>query len=69
MESLRNNHEESAYIFVKLKEMLEQQDKLECLIGDDNECLSMLKENIIVNKSSIRKNIEDIKARLNNIKK
>ncbi len=69
MESLKNSHEDSAYIFVKFKEMLEQQDKMECLMEDDHQCLELLKENIIVNKSSIRKNIENIKERLNKIKK
>jgi hypothetical protein len=69
MESLKNNHEESAYIFVKLKEMLEQQDKMECIMEDDHQCLELLKENIVENKASIRKNIENIKQRLNKIKK
>lgn len=69
MESLKNNHEESAYIFVKLKDMLDQQEKIESIMSDNEDCLFNLKKNISDNKNCIRKNLNYIKERLNKLKK
>lgn len=68
MESLQNNHEESAYIFLKLKEMLEQQEKIAISMDENYDVLTNLKENISVNVKSMRKNIGNIKERLAKLK-
>ncbi len=68
MESLQNNHEESAYIFLKLKEMLEQQEKIGVSIEENSEVLSNLKENITQNVQVMKKNVTSIRERLNKLK-
>jgi hypothetical protein len=69
MESLQNNHEESAYIFLKLKEMMEQQEKIAFSLEENSEILTDLKSNIIENSGSMKKNISSIKERLAKLKK
>lgn len=69
MESLQNNHEESAYIFLKLKEMIEQQEKVSLTIDDNSEVLSELKQNLGDNLNFMKKNIANIKERLSKLKK
>jgi hypothetical protein len=69
MESLKNTHEESAYIFLKLKEMLNQQDKISVEISENEDILKQLKKNIHENVTMMKNNIEAIKSRLNKIKK
>lgn len=69
MESLKNNHEESAYIFLKLKNMLDQQEKVQIQIDENKEILLLLKDNIKENAQGMKRNIENLKARLNKLKK
>lgn len=69
MESLSNNHEESAHIFLKLKEMLEQQEKIERDINENREVIQNLKNNIEENSSVIKNNIENLKMRITKLKK
>ncbi len=69
MESLQNNHEESAYIFLKLKEMLEQQEKIGLSMDENCDILNELKENINQNVGSMKKNIHTLKERLAKLKK
>jgi uncharacterized membrane protein YcaP (DUF421 family) len=68
MEALKNNHEESAFIFVKLKDMLDQHDKVEQEIIENDSILDNICENIAENKKAMLKNIETIKQRLSKIK-
>ena len=68
MESLQNNHEESAYIFLKLKEMLEQHEKISITIEENQEVLSNLKVNITDNVKTMKKNTVNIRERLNKLK-
>jgi hypothetical protein len=69
MESLESKHEESAYIFLKLKEMLEQQEKVLYEINENKELLKVLKENIDSNVQTMRNNVVNLKERLDKIKK
>lgn len=64
METLKGNHEESAFISLKLKQLLDQQEKIGVSIQENNQVLDKLKENIIVNASVIQKNIEMIKLKM-----
>lgn len=64
METLKGNHEESAFISLKLKQLLDQQEKIGVSIQENNQVLDKLKENIIVNASVIKKNIEMIKLKM-----
>jgi hypothetical protein len=67
MEALKSNHEESAYIFVKLKDMLEQQEKMDKMMFENEQVLDNISSNIGENKKSIRKNLDILKERLNKI--
>jgi methyl-accepting chemotaxis protein len=69
IESLKSNHEESAYIFLKIREMLEQQEKVGMTIEDNLSVLSTLQENIRENADTMKKNIHSLKERLSKIKK
>jgi methyl-accepting chemotaxis protein len=69
MESMKGNHEESAYIFLKLKEMNEQQEKVATSIEDNSELLDTLKSNLDENVKLMKKNISHLKERLTKLKK
>lgn len=69
MESLKCTHEESAYIFLKLKEMVEQVDKVSASIDENSDLLSSLKTNLVENTDVMKKNITSLKERLNKLKK
>lgn len=64
MELLKNSHEESAFIFVKLKDMLEQQERISLGIAENEDVLQSLKGNIKTNVEVIRKNLQLIKNKL-----
>ena len=67
MESLQNNHEESAYIFVKLKEMIQQNEKISVSIDENVETLKTLRQSISGNLEVMKKNVRIIKDRLSKI--
>lgn len=69
LDSLQNNHEESAFIFLKIKEMLDQQEKISANMDENSEILTNLKSNITENVTTMKKNIENIRERLKNLKK
>lgn len=69
IESLENKHEEGAYIFLKLKEMIEQQDKLSSEIIDQKDLLVNLNEGMKSNIVTMKKNLDFLKQRLTKIKK
>ena len=64
MESLKNNHEESAFISLKIKELIEQQQKISVTINENCEILDKLKDNITKNIEVMKKNIEIIKKKI-----
>lgn len=64
MESLKNNHEQSAFISLKLKELIDQQEKLAKCMDDNKKILLSLKENIKGNVDVMKKNIEVINNKL-----
>ena len=67
MESLQNNHEQSAFIFLKVREVKEQQDKIESSMEENSQILKILKENISINTQIMKKNLDLIKDRLKKI--
>ena len=68
MESLKEGYEVSAYVGLQLQEMIEQQEKLGNEINNNSQILINLKKNIKNNIEVMRKNIELLMAKINNIK-
>jgi len=68
MESLKHSHEDSAFIHLKVKELSEQQDKIEKGLDENLSILDSVNANIKDNVSMMRKNIEAIKNRIQKIK-
>ncbi len=68
IESLENKHEEGAYIFLKLKETIEQQDKLSLEIVENKDILSNLNEGMKSNIQTMKKNLAHLKQKLSKIK-
>lgn len=64
METLKNYHEESAFISLKIKELINQQDKISSNIDETNEILENLNKNIKENITAMKKNIQIIKEKL-----
>ena len=64
MESLKDRHEISAFVGLKLQEMIEQQVKLGNEIVDNSEILINLKKNIKNNVEVMKKNFELLKTKL-----
>ena len=64
MESLKDRHEISAFVGLKLQEMIEQQVKLGNEIVDNSEILINLKKNIKNNVEVMKKNLELLKTKL-----
>jgi hypothetical protein len=64
MESLKDRHEISAFVGLKLQEMIEQQVKLGNEIVDNSEILINLKKNIKNNVEVMKKNLELLKIKL-----
>lgn len=69
MEKLKNGHEENAYISLKLKDLVDQQEKLSIEMDDSFDILINLKKNIRKNVEAMRKNIEVIKSKISGKKK
>ena len=57
MESNKNNHEEIAYIMVKIKDLTSQQEKIGVNIDENIQLLDELKNNIKSNCEIMKKNI------------
>lgn len=68
METLKEGHEISAYVGLKLQEMIEQQVKLGSEINHNNQILINLKKNVKNNIAVMKKNIELLKAKINSKK-
>ena len=64
MESLKDRHEISAFVGLKLQELIEQQVKLGNEIIDNSEILINLKRNIKNNVEVMKKNLELLKTKL-----
>ena len=58
MENLKNNHEDFAFINLKLKNIIDEQEKIAKDIIDNNEILDNLKENIDNNVLLMKNNLE-----------
>lgn len=68
MESLKQNHEDSALIYHKIKEISGQQDKISEGIDENINILNDVNENIKENVKDMRKNIDFIKKRIEAIR-
>lgn len=68
MESLKQSHEDAAYIHLKIKEITEQQDKIEVGLDENCQVLDNINTGIKENLSIMRKNIESIKNRIQKLK-
>ena len=68
MENLKEGHEVSAYVGLKLQEMIEQQEKLGTEINHNSQILINLKKNIKNNIEVMRKNIDLLKVKINSKK-
>lgn len=66
MESLKEGHEVGAYVGLKLQEMIDQQEKLGLEMNHNSQILINLKKNIKNNIEMMKKNIELLKAKINN---
>ena len=64
MENMKERHEISAFVGIKLQELIEQQVKLGNEINDNMEILINLKKNIKNNVSVMKKNLEILKSKL-----
>ena len=64
MENLKDRHEISAYVGLKLQELIEQQIKLGNDISDNTEILINLKKNIKNNVEVMKKNLTILKSKL-----
>lgn len=64
MESLKNIHEEIAFISLKVKELIERQEKVKNVISTNNKLLDYLQENVKNNIEVMKKNIEIIQNKL-----
>ena len=68
LEGSKNSHEESAYIFVKLKELVYQQQKINDSITENEEILTKVNENMKDNIKLMKNNLELIKTKFSKIK-
>ena len=64
MEKLKERHETSAFVGLKLQEMIEQQVKVGNEIVNNSEILINLKKNIKSNVDVMKKNLEMLKAKM-----
>ena len=69
IDSLKQNHEDAACIFVKINEVQEMIDKMLIKLDNEIESSEELNKNIIENNSVISKNLNYLKDRFENIKK
>jgi Dynamitin len=68
MESLKQSHEDSAYIHLKIKELSNQQDNIEIGIDQNLNILDDVNNNLKQNISDMKKNIEFVKQRIQKLK-
>jgi len=68
MESLKYNHEDSALIYHKIKEMSGQQDRVAEGLDENINILDDVNANIKENVKDMRRNIEFIKKRIEGLK-
>ncbi len=64
MENLKNNHEDFAFINLKLKNIIEEQEKISKDIIENNEILDKLKENIDNNVLLMKNNLEFLNKKI-----
>ena len=64
MKNLKNNHEDFAFINLKLKNIIEEQEKIAKDIIDNNEILNNLKENIDNNVLLMKKNLDFLNKKI-----
>ena len=64
MESKKNIHEENAFIKLKIKDLINQQEKISANIDENIELLDQLKENIKNNNELMKKNINILKNKI-----
>ena len=64
MENLKERHERSAFVSLKLQEMIEQQVKIGNEIVNNSEILINLKKNIKSNVDVMKKNFEMLKSKM-----
>jgi septation ring formation regulator EzrA len=65
MESIKNSHEESAFISLKIKELIDQQEKISVNIQENKKLLDNLKNNIIQNSEVMQNNLKILNEKLN----
>jgi hypothetical protein len=65
MESLKNSHEESAFISLKIKELIDQQEKISVNIQENKNLLDNLKNNIVQNSEVMQNNLKILNEKLN----
>ncbi len=68
MESLKQSHEDSAFIHLKIKELSDQQDKIEDGLEENLNILTSVNENIKENLNMMKKNIQNVKDRIQKLK-
>jgi len=68
MESLKQSHEDAALIHLKIKELSDQQDKIENGLEENLNILDNVNMNVKENLGLMRKNIENIKSRIQKLK-
>jgi len=69
LESYKNAHEESAYIYVKLQEVVDNQENIKQQIYENHKIIQELDQNMKENIEMIRMNLQILKKRLKALKK
>ena len=64
MENLKNNHEEIALINLKLRKIINEQEKISKEIIENEEILNKLKENVDSNIQLMKKNLEFLNKKI-----
>ena len=64
MENLKNNHEEIALINLKLRKIINEQEKISKEIIENEEILNKLKENVDSNVQLMKKNLEFLNKKI-----
>ena len=64
MENLKNNHEEIALINLKLRKIINEQEKISKEIIENEEILTKLKENVDSNVQLMKKNLEFLNKKI-----
>lgn len=69
LEGLKDKHEESAAIYVKLNELLSEQDEISVKVEENFELLKAFKKGIAENNERIKENVKVLRERLGKVKK